>query len=120
MNYPYQITSLAQYKQAYTAAENNPESFWADVASNFVWRKKWEKVLEWNFKDPSINWFIGGKMNITENCLDRHIEKLGNSPAIIWESNDPDEHHRILTYKELLFKVKQFSNVLKNNGVKKG
>jgi acetyl-CoA synthetase len=77
-------------------------------------------VLEWNFKEPKIEWFKGGKLNITENCLDRHLETLGNRPAIIWEPNDPDEYHRILTYKDLHLKVCQFANVLKNNGVKKG
>jgi len=120
MNYPYQITSFDQYNEAYKASEKNPEKFWGEVAGHFTWRKKWDKVLEWNFKEPSINWFLGGKMNITENCLDRHIATLGDKNALIWESNDPSEHHRVLTYKELLFKVKQFANVLKNNGVKKG
>lgn len=98
----------------------NPEKFWGEIAENFYWTKKWDNVLQWNFSEPKIKWFEGGQLNITENCLDRHIEKLGNSPAIIWEPNDPEEHHRILTYKELLFKVKQFSTVLKNNGVQKG
>ena len=97
-----------------------PEKFWAEVAENFLWKKKWDKVLDWNFSQPEIKWFEGGKLNITENCLDRHITAHGNKPAIIWEPNDPQEHHRVLTYKELLFKVKQFANVLKNNGVKKG
>ena len=120
MSYPYQIKSLEQYHRDYKKSLEDPEGFWSSVADNFYWRKKWDKVLDWNFNDPSIKWFQGGKLNITENCLDRHIEKLGDSPAIIWESNDPDEHHRVLTYKELLFKVKQFANVLKNNGVKKG
>ncbi|MDQ3049462.1 MAG: acetate--CoA ligase [Bacteroidota bacterium] len=120
MNYPYQITTVDQYKQAYKESESNPEKFWGDIAENFTWRKKWDNVLDWNFADPSINWFTGGTLNITENCLDRHIESLGDKPAIIWEANDPEEPHRVLTYKELLFKVKQFSNVLKNNGVVKG
>ncbi len=120
MNYPYQITTVDQYKQAYKESESNPEKFWGDIAENFTWRKKWDNVLDWNFADPSINWFTGGTLNITENCLDRHIESLGDKPAIIWEANDPEVPHRVLTYKELLFKVKQFSNVLKNNGVVKG
>jgi acetyl-CoA synthetase len=76
--------------------------------------------LDWNFKDPEIKWFTGAKLNITENCLDRHLGSLGNTPAIIWEPNDPDEHHRIITYRDLYHKVCQFANVLKNNGVKKG
>ncbi len=120
MNYPYQISSYDGYREAYQRSVEDPEGFWSDIAASFQWREKWNKVLEWNFKEPSVKWFQGAKLNITENCLDRHIEKLGSQPAIIWEPNDPSEHHRVLTYKELLFKVKQFSNVLKNNGVKKG
>ncbi|MFZ7116129.1 MAG: acetate--CoA ligase [Bacteroidota bacterium] len=120
MSYPYQIRSIDQYHSAYKKSMENPEKFWGEIAENFYWTKKWDNVLQWNFSEPKIKWFEGGQLNITENCLDRHIEKLGNSPAIIWEPNDPEEHHRILTYKELLFKVKQFSTVLKNNGVQKG
>ncbi|WP_205508472.1 acetate--CoA ligase [Longitalea arenae] len=120
MSYPYQIRSADQYKAAYEKSVNEPEEFWGAVASTFHWRKKWDKVLEWDFKKPTIKWFAGGKLNITENCLDRHLETLGNTPAIIWESNDPEEHHRILTYRDLHAKVCQFANVLKNNGVKKG
>ncbi len=120
MSYPYQIKTLEGYKQDYEKSIKDPESFWGNIAETFTWKKKWDKVLEWNFKEPSIKWFQGGKLNITENCLDRHLEKNGNTPAIIWESNDPEEHHRVLTYKELHFKVVQFANVLKNNGVKKG
>ncbi|MBX3165743.1 MAG: acetate--CoA ligase [Bacteroidetes bacterium] len=120
MSYPYQIKTLDAYKKAYEESVNNPEKFWAAVAENFVWRKKWDKVLSWDFKDYNVKWFEGAKLNITENCLDRHLEKNGNTPAIIWESNNPEEPHRVLTYKELHFKVMQFANVLKNNGVKKG
>ncbi|MBX2965265.1 MAG: acetate--CoA ligase [Cyclobacteriaceae bacterium] len=120
MSYPYQIKTLEQYHQAYKESIEQPEKFWADVASSFQWKKKWHNVLDWNFKEPDVKWFEGGKLNITENCLDRHIDELGDKPAIIWEPNDPEEHHRVLTYKNLLFKVKQFANVLKNNGVKKG
>lgn len=120
MSYPYQVKSVDQYKSAYEKSVNDPEGFWGEVASNFVWRKKWDKVLEWDFKKPTIKWFAGGKLNITENCLDRYLNTLGNTPAIIWESNDPEEHHRVLTYRDLHAKVVQFANVLKNNGVKKG
>ncbi|MCG7856306.1 acetate--CoA ligase [Flavihumibacter sediminis] len=120
MSYPYQIRSLEQYNTVYKKSVDDPEGFWADIASNFYWRKRWDKVLEWNFTEPRIEWFIGGKLNITENCLDRHLGSLGNKPAIIWEPNDPDEHHRILTYRELHNKVIQFANVLKNNGIGKG
>ena len=116
----YQISSIEQYHRDYKKSVDDPEGFWSDIASQFLWRKKWDTVLTWNFKDPDIKWFAGGKLNITENCLDRHIAELGDSPAIIWEPNNPQEATRTLTYSELLFKVKQFSHVLKNNGVKKG
>ena len=120
MSYPYQIKTMESYKQDYKQSLEKPEEFWGNIAETFTWKKKWDKVLEWNFKEPDVKWFKGGKLNITENCLDRHLEKNANTPAIIWESNNPDEHHRVLTYKELHFKVIQFANVLKNNGVKKG
>jgi acetyl-CoA synthetase len=120
MNYPYQIKSLEEYKTAYNKSVQAPESFWAEVAENFVWKKKWDKVLDWDFTEPNIQWFKGAKLNITENCLDRHLTNNASTPAIIWESNNPKEQHRTLTYKELHFKVCQFANVLKNNGVKKG
>ncbi|GEP93102.1 acetyl-CoA synthetase [Chitinophaga terrae (ex Kim and Jung 2007)] len=120
MSYPYQIKSFEEYQQTYQQSVMDPEGFWANVADHFYWRRKWDKVLEWNFKDPEIKWFSGGKLNITENCLDRHLGTLANSPAIIWEPNDPEERHRVLTYRELYNKVCQFANVLKNNGVKRG
>lgn len=120
MSYPFQITSPEAYKTAYDRSTNDPEGFWAEVASSFLWKKRWDKVLDWNFSEPKIEWFKGAKLNITENCIDRHLGNLGNKPAIIWESNDPEEHHRVLTYRDLYNKVIQFANVLKNNGVKKG
>jgi acetyl-CoA synthetase len=120
MSYPYQVKSFEEYKAAYQQSVDDPEAFWAGVAEHFHWRKKWDKVLDWNFTEPSVKWFSGAKLNITENCLDRHLEKLGDTPAIIWEPNDPEEHHRVLTYRDLYNKVCQFANVLKNNGVKKG
>lgn len=120
MPYPYQIKSPEEYKTAYKKSVDDPEGFWAEIAENFTWRKKWDSVLNWNFKEPKIEWFKGAKLNITENCLDRHLQTKGDQPAIIWESNDPDEHHRVLTYKRLYEKVCMFAHVLKNNGVKKG
>jgi acetyl-CoA synthetase len=120
MTYPYQIRSFEQYRKAYDKSIQDPETFWAEIAGTFTWQQQWNKVLEWNFREPDIKWFRGGRLNVTENCLDRHIETMGDKPAILWEPNDPEEHHRVLTYRELLFKVKQFANVLKNNGVKKG
>ncbi|MEP7317907.1 MAG: acetate--CoA ligase [Panacibacter sp.] len=120
MHYPYQIKSLEAYHEAYKQSIEDPETFWGNIAENFLWKRKWDKVLEWNFIEPKVEWFKGATLNITENCLDRHLETKGNMPALIWEPNDPEEHHRVLTYKDLHYKVCQFANVLKNNGVKKG
>ncbi len=119
MSYPYQIKSLHAYNEAYKQSIENPDSFWQNIAEHFHWKRRWNKVLEWNFTEPKVEWFKGAKLNITENCLDRHLATRGNIPALIWEPNDPEEHHRILTYKDLHLKVCQFANVLKNNGVKK-
>lgn len=116
----FQIKTFEEYQDAYKRSVENPEEFWGDIANHFFWKRKWTKVLEWNFTEPNIKWFIGGRLNITENCLDRHIYKNGDTPAIIWEPNDPSEAHRILTYRQLLDKVEQFANVLKNNNIKKG
>jgi len=120
MSYPYQLTSLEAYQNTYRNSVENPESFWADIAENFTWHKKWDSILNWNFNEPKVEWFAGGKLNITENCLDRWAATQPDTPAIIWEANDPNEKGVTLTYKELLFKVSQFANVLKNNGAKKG
>ncbi|HEX7692568.1 MAG TPA: acetate--CoA ligase, partial [Sediminibacterium sp.] len=120
MPYPYQITSFEEYKEQYQKSIEDPAGFWNEVAKHFTWRKPWDTVLEWNFKEPKVEWFKGGKLNITENCLDRHIADKGDQPAIVWEPNAPDEHSRTLSYKKLLEKVCQFAHVLKKNGVKKG
>jgi len=96
-----QIKSFEEYKQVYDYSVKEPEEFWAGIASTFQWKKKWDSVLEWNFKDPDIKWFKGAKLNITENCLDRHLETNGDTPALIWEPNDPEEHHRVLSYRQL-------------------
>jgi len=115
-----QITSFEQYEQDYKKSVENPEQFWGEVAQNFQWRKPWFKVLSWNFKEPEIKWFEGAKLNITENCLDRHLATNGDKPAIIWEPNNPDEESVTLTYKMLHERVCRFANVLKRNGAKKG
>src|SRR4030095_4479573 len=101
MSYPFQIKSIDEYNEAYKKSTDDPESFWGEVASDFSWRKKWDKVLDWNFKEPNVKWFINGKLNITENCIDRHLESLGEKPAIIWEPNNPDDRTRIVTYNRL-------------------
>jgi acetyl-CoA synthetase len=120
MSYPYQITSLEQYHQEYERSIKDPEGFWAEIAGHFLWRKKWDKVLNWNFTEPKIEWFAGGKLNITENCIDRFLPEMADKPAIIWEPNNPEERTRIVTYARLQKRVCQFAQVLKNNGVKKG
>ena len=120
MPYPFQITSLDQYHQDYKNSIEDPEAFWGKVADNFQWKQKWDKVLNWNFTEPKIEWFKGGKLNITENCIDRHLAEMGEKPAIIWEPNNPEERTRIVTYNRLHKRVCQFAQVLRNNGVKKG
>ncbi|HUC81855.1 MAG TPA: acetate--CoA ligase [Flavisolibacter sp.] len=120
MSYPYQIKSLEEYKETYKQSVEDPEKFWSGVAENFQWRRKWDKVSEWNFKDPDVKWFINGKLNITENCIDRHLKDMGDKPAIIWEPNNPDDRVRVVTYSRLHKRVCQVAQMLKNNGVKKG
>lgn len=114
------IRTFEEYQAAYKDSVEQPEQFWARQASNFSWRKPWDKVLEWNFKDPDIKWFAGGQLNITENCLDRHLQTQGDKIAIIWESNNPDEASQKISYRELHQRVSRFANVLRNNGIKKG
>ncbi len=114
------INSFKEYKEKYEQSVKNPEKFWAEVAEHFTWKKKWDNVLEWDFSKPEIKWFEGAQLNITENCLDRHLDTIGNKTAIIWEPNDPDEESRHITYRQLFVKVSRFANVLKNNGIKKG
>ena len=120
MLFPFQIRSFDTYLTDYKRSIDDPEGFWSGVADHFQWKKKWDKVLEWNFTEPRVKWFSGAKLNITENCLDRHLGELGDKPAIIWEPNDPGEPNRILTYHELHKEVCRFAEVLKNNGAKKG
>lgn len=120
MSYPYQIKSLEQYHQEYKRSADDPEGFWAEIAENFVWRKKWDKVLNWNFDEPKVEWFGGGKLNITENCIDRWLPTMADKPAIIWEPNNPEERVRVVTYARLHKRVCQVAQMLTNNGVKKG
>jgi acetyl-CoA synthetase len=120
MSYPYQIKSIEEYREQYRQSIEQPEAFWGTVADAFVWRKKWDRVLEWNFNGPSVKWFANGKLNITENCIDRHLESLGEKPAIIWEPNNPEDRVRVVTYNRLHKRVCQVAQMLKNSGVKKG
>jgi len=114
------ISSFEEYQLEYQKSIENPEAFWADKADQFVWSKKWDKVLDWNFSEPKSEWFAGGKLNITENCIDRHLPERANQVAYYWEPNDPAEKSVQLTYAELHEQVCKFANVLKNNGAKKG
>ncbi|MBA2500637.1 MAG: acetate--CoA ligase [Chitinophagaceae bacterium] len=116
----FKISSLEQYHQQYRESVENPEKFWARIAAHFHWHKQPKNILEWNFDNFDVKWFRDGELNITENCLDRHLADRGETPALIWEPNDPEEHHRVLTYNDLHEKVNQFAQVLKQNGAKKG
>ena len=120
MSYPYQITSFEQYQEDYKKSVEQPDAFWGNIAEHFTWRKKWNSVLNWNFKEPKVEWFAGGKLNITENCIDRHLETMGDKPAFIWEPNNPEDRVRIVTYNRLHKRVCQVAQMLTNNGVKKG
>ena len=115
-----QIKTFEEYKEQYKLSIEQPDAFWGAIADHFHWQKKWDKVLDWNFTEPKISWYEGAKLNITENCLDRHIAERGNQTAIIWEPNAPHERSRAITYAELFKNVKTFANVLTANGVKKG
>ncbi|MEO6884442.1 MAG: acetate--CoA ligase [Bacteroidia bacterium] len=114
------INNLEEYFSEYKKSIENPERFWEEQAKTFFWRKRWDKILEWDFEKPDVRWFIGGKLNITENCLDRHLASKGNQTALIWEPNNPNEKAVKYTYSELHAEVCRFANVLKNNGAKKG
>ncbi|TXB64046.1 acetate--CoA ligase [Vicingus serpentipes] len=114
------ISSFEEYQSEYNRSINNPNEFWAEKAKHFYWREQWDSVLEWDFKEPNVKWFVNGKLNITENCLDRHLETIGGKVAIIWEPNNPNEEVVKLTYRQLHEQVCKFANVLKNNGAKKG
>lgn len=114
------VRSFEDYKEQYQHSIENPEAFWAEVADDFLWRKKWNKVLEWDFHKPEVKWFLGGKLNITENCLDRHLPERASQTAIIWEPNDPSEEPRNITYQELFHEVCRVANMLKAQGVQKG
>ena len=117
----YHIKHLEEYYQIYRKSVRNPESFWEEVAEeHFVWRKRWDKVLSWDFSKPEIKWFEGAKLNITENCIDRHLMTRGDKTAFIFEPNNPDEKAQHISYSELHDRVCQFANVLKDNGIKKG
>ena len=114
------INSFEEYQAQHKLSVENPEQFWADKAETFQWKKRWDKVLDWDFMKPEVKWFKGGELNITENCLDRHLETKGDKTAILWEPNNPNKPAVHISYKELHQRVCAFANVLKNNGAKKG
>ncbi len=116
----YQISSLEDYKKTYQASVDDPEKFWAEQADSFLWKEKYDRVLSYDFKEANFSWFTGGKLNITENCLDRHIAERGDQTAILWEPNDPNASSKSYTYKELLAEVCKCANALKSLGVGKG
>ena len=117
---PYQISSKAAYEKAYQQSLENPENFWAEVASHFTWQKPFKQVLEWDFSKPEIKWFPDGQLNISENCLDRHIAEKADKPALIWEPNNPNEDAKTYTYRQLLQEVMLAANILKSHGVQRG
>ena len=114
------IKSLSEYFKKYELSQNDPEKFWSEIADSFTWKKKWDKVLEWDFKNVDINWFKNAKLNITENIFERNLKDRGGKTAIIWEPNDPNESAINLSYQELYEMTCKFSNALKKKGVKKG
>jgi acetyl-CoA synthetase len=114
------ITSIEQYHSEYKKSVASPELFWEEQANEFTWKRKWDTVLNWDFATPSVNWFLGAKLNITENCLDRHLSTRGEQIAFYFEANDPYEKTRAITYRELYSDVCRFANVLKGRGIKKG
>ena len=114
------INSFKEYEDQYKKSIENPSLFWEEIAQTFIWKKKWNRVLDWDFNKPKVSWFEGGKLNITENCLDRHLSSSSEKTALIWEPNNPNEAPKHISYKELHRDVCRFSNVLKSLGVKKG
>ncbi|AXG69846.1 acetyl-coenzyme A synthetase [Kordia sp. SMS9] len=117
----YHIKHLEEYYQVYRKSVRNPEVFWEEIAEeHFMWRKKWDNVLSWDFTKPEVKWFEGAQLNITENCIDRHLHIRGDKTAIIFEPNSPTEEAQHISYRQLHDKVCRFANVLKEKGIQKG
>ena len=114
------IKTLSEYFKKYELSEKDPESFWSEIADSFSWKKKWDKVLDWDFEKANIKWFQNAKLNITENIFERNIKERGSKTAIIWEPNDPAEPAIRLTYQELYDETCRFSNALRAKGISKG
>ncbi len=117
----YHIKHLEEYFKVYRKSVREPEVFWEEIAEeHFIWRKRWDNVLSWDFSKPEVKWFEGAKLNITENCIDRHLRTKGDKTAILFEPNDPNEEAQHISYNELSERVNRFANVLKSKGVQKG
>ncbi len=116
----YKIDSFEEYNKEYKRSIENPIEFWDDIANDFTWHKKWDTTYESDFSKAKTQWFIGGKLNITENCIDRHLTEKGEQAAIIFEPNNPNDPNQIITYNQLHKRVCEFANVLVNKGIKKG
>ncbi len=117
----YNINSLEKYFKVYRQSVNKPEKFWSKIAeNNFTWYQKWDKVVEYDMQKAEFTWFRNGKLNITKNCIDRHLANKGDEKAIIFEPNNPDEPSRYYTYNDLYIEVSKLANVLREQGVKKG
>ena len=114
------IKSLSEFKSTFAQAKENPDTFWSEIASEFRWKAPWKETLNFDFSKPEVKWFVGGKLNITENCLDRHLATQPNKIAILFEPNDPTEEAQHISFKELHKRVCQTANMLKVNGAKKG
>ena len=114
------INNFQEYQSEYKKSVETPEAFWAEKADSFLWKRSWDKILDWDFEKPRVKWFQGAQLNITENCIDRHLETLGDKTAILWEPNNPKEEAKHISYRELHARVSRFSNVLKSLGVVKG
>jgi acetyl-CoA synthetase len=117
----YHIKHLEEYYKVYRKSVREPKVFWEEIAEeHFVWRRRWDNVLRWDFSKPEIKWYEGAQLNITENCIDRHLRTNGQKTAILFEPNNPSEAAEHITYNELYERVNQFANVLKEQGVQKG
>lgn len=117
----YKIENLEQYFKHYKKSVREPRKFWSKIAEeNFVWYQVWDKVFQFDMEESKFEWFVNAKLNIVKNCVDRHLAKRGEKPAIIFEPNNPEEAPQIITYNDLFNRVCKMANVLKEQGVKKG
>jgi len=114
------IKTLSEYFKKYESSEKDPEKFWSQIADSFIWKKKWDNVLESNFENADFKWFKNAQLNITENIFERNLSERGDKTAIIWEPNDPKESPIYLSYRELYEQTCTFSNALRSKGIKKG